>query len=188
MSRIGRQPITIPEKVTVTLTGSHLVVKSDKAELSASLPKEIKVEVKDNQVLVSIAKNQKTTALHGLWRSLINNLIVGVTEGFVKKLELVGTGFRANLKDPSTGSGQALEMSLGFSHPVVFVAPEGISFAVEEQKTITVTGADKYLVGQVAANLRKLRLPDPYKGKGIRYLGEVVKLKPGKAVKAAGTP
>ena len=101
MSRIGRQPITIPEKVTVTLTGSHLVVKSDKAELSASLPKEIKVEVKDNQVLVSIAKNQKTTALHGLWRSLINNLIVGVTEGFVKKLELVGTGFRANLKDPS---------------------------------------------------------------------------------------
>lgn len=182
MSRIGRQPITIPEKVTVTLTGSHLVVKSDKAELSASLPKEIKVEVKDNQVLVSIAKNQKTTALHGLWRSLINNLIVGVTEGFVKKLELVGTGFRANLKDKS------LEMSLGFSHPVVFVAPEGISFAVEEQKTITVTGADKYLVGQVAANLRKLRLPDPYKGKGIRYLGEVVKLKPGKAVKAAGTP
>ena len=182
MSRIGRQPIIIPEKVTVTLIGRDILVKSDKTELKASLPKEINVEIKDNQVLVSIAKNQKTTALHGLWRSLINNMIVGVSEGFIKKLELVGTGFRANLKD------KTLEMSLGFSHPVEFRAPEGISFAVEEQKTITVTGADKYLVGQAAADLRKLRLPDAYKGKGIRYLGEVVKLKPGKAVKAAGTP
>ncbi len=182
MSRIGRQPIIIPEKVTITLDGSILTVKSEKAELKLTLPQAVKVEIKDGQALVTLNKNQKTTALHGLYRSLINNMVVGVTDGYVKKLELVGTGFRANLKDKN------LEMSLGFSHPVEFAAPLGISFAVEEQKTITVTGADKYVVGQTAANLRKLRVPDAYKGKGIRYLGEVVKLKPGKAVKAAGTP
>lgn len=180
MSRVGRLPITIPEKVTITLDGQKVLVKSDKAELSAVLPKEIKAEVKDGQVLVTLDKNQKNTALHGLWRSLINNMVIGVTTGYKKVMELVGTGMRANLKEKN------LELSLGFSHPVVFNAPEGITFAVEEQKTITVTGFDKYLVGQVSANLRKLRAPDAYKGKGIRYQGEVIKLKPGKAVKAAG--
>ena len=187
MSRIGRQPIIIPNTVTVTLDGSKLTVKSEKAELKLTLPREIKVEIKDGQALVTLNKNQKTTALHGLYRSLINNMVIGVTEGYVKKLELVGTGFRANLKQNLPAGRQDIEMSLGFSHPVEFAAPDGITFAVEEQKTITVSGADKYVVGQTAANLRKLRVPDAYKGKGIRYQGEVIKLKPGKAVKAAGT-
>ena len=181
MSRVGRLPIIIPQNVTVTIDGQRVLVKSEKGELSAVMPREVKAEVKDSQVLVTLDKNQKNTALHGLWRSLIQNMVIGVTEGYKKVLELVGTGMRANLKEKN------LELSLGFSHPVVFNAPEGISFAVEEQKTITVTGADKYMVGQVSANLRKLRIPDAYKGKGIRYLGEVIKLKPGKAVKAAGT-
>lgn len=181
MSRVGAKPIPIPESVTVTVVGKVITVKASKGELAQILPAAVKVAVADNHILVSVKPvTDQNRALHGLFRSLINNMIIGVTAGFSKTLELTGTGFRVNLKDKD------IELSLGFSHPVVFVTPEGITLAVKDQKIITVIGADKQLVGQVAANIRKLRPPDAYKGKGVRYQDELVKLKPGKAAKAAG--
>lgn len=180
MSRIGKQPITIPANVTVTLTDRQVVVKSGTLELTQSLPVGVTVKLVAGEVQVSANNDSRPVkALHGLVRSLIANMVIGVTTGYTKTLEIQGTGYRALPK------GEALEFSLGYSHPILFTPPQGIKLALQENKYIVVTGADKYLVGQVAANIRKLRQPDPYKGKGIRYQGEVIKLKPGKAAKAA---
>jgi large subunit ribosomal protein L6 len=180
MSRIGRQPVIIPSGVTVSLTRDMITVKSAQAELSQALPPQIKVKMEADKIICSNpVSTPKTDALFGLVRSLINNLVLGVTKGFRKTMEIQGTGFR--VKPAATG----LEFSLGFSHPVKFPAPPGIKLEIKENKFIVVSGADKYLVGQTAARLRDLKKPDVYKGKGIRYQGEVVKLKPGKAVKAA---
>lgn len=180
MSRIGKQPITIPENVTVNIKGSQVEVKKDQSVLTQAIPTGIKVELKDKQVIVTkTSETNQTKALHGLVRSLIQNMVVGVTDGFKKTLELQGTGYRVAAK------GSDIELSLGFSHPVTYSPPEGIKLEVQGQTTILVTGLDKQLVGQVAATIRNFRSPDAYKGKGVRYQGEEIKLKPGKTAKAA---
>ena len=180
MSRIGKQPITIKDNVTVTVKDQKVTVKKDQLSLEQAIPNGIKVEVKDNQVIVTkTATTRQTKALHGLVRSLIQNMIIGVTEGYQKTLELHGTGYRVVAK------GEGIEMSLGFSHPVTYEASKGVKLEVTNQTTIVISGANKQQVGEVAAKIRQFRTPDAYKGKGIRYLGEVVKLKPGKAAKAA---
>lgn len=180
MSRIGKQPVIIPDNVTVTLTGGQVVVKAGALELKQSIPVGVTVKINSGAVQVSPNNDSRPVkALHGLVRSLIANMVIGVTAGYTKTLEIQGTGYRA------TPKGEALEFSLGYSHPILFNPPQGIKLALQENKYIVITGADKYLVGQVAANIRDLRQPDPYKGKGIRYKGEVIKLKPGKAAKAA---
>ncbi|MFC1700081.1 50S ribosomal protein L6 [Patescibacteria group bacterium] len=179
MSRIGKAPIDIPEGVTVEISGTKVVVKGLKGELAQDIRHEIKVEVKDGQVLVSMEKDiKKAPAFWGLTRALIANMVKGVTEGFEKKLELVGVGYRVKQVSNDT-----IEMTLGFSHPVKYKAPEGVEIKVEDEKNITIMGANKQLVGLAAANIRKLRKPEPYKGKGVRYKGEVVKKKAGKAGK-----
>ncbi len=179
MSRIGKKPIEIPSGVEVKIEDHKVVVKGPKGELSLNLRPEVKVEVEDNVLKVKPnLETKKTKAFWGLTRTLIANMIEGVTKGFEKKLEVVGVGYRAELKEGK------LVLEVGFSHPVIVEPPEGISFQVEKN-VITVSGIDKQAVGNIAAKIRKIRKPDPYKGKGIRYLGEEVKLKPGK--KAVGT-
>ena len=179
MSRIGQNPITIPSSVDINLTTDHIVIKGPKGELSQSIPERITVEQQKQQLVVSRRGNQpKVRALHGLMRMLIYNMIVGVTQGWSKKLEMVGTGYRAKLE------GNQLVLSIGYSHPVKVKASDGIQFAVEGQNKITVSGIDKQLVGQVAADIRAVRPPEPYKGKGIRYEGEYIRRKAGKAAKA----
>ena len=184
MSRIGNQPITIPEKITVEISDDNqVVVKGPKGELKDKFDSKITITQKDDQITFKRADNLKPTkSLHGLTRSLVNNMIQGVSEGFEKKLELHGTGYRVKKQ------GSDLSMTLGFSHPVEVKAPDGIEFEVEERDRITVKGIDKQLVGQTAAQIRRLRPPEPYQGKGIRYHDEVVRRKPGKAAKvgAAG--
>lgn len=180
MSRIGQQPILIPDSIQVSLTADQVTAKSASAELKQTIPPGIGVKLVDKQILVSPkAATRQSKALHGLTRSLIANMIIGLTQGYTKTLELQGTGYRVAPK------GNGIELSLGFSHPVVFEAPQTIKLEVKDNKFIIVSGPDKYLVGQVAANIRRFRPPDAYKGKGVRYQGEVVKLKPGKAAKAA---
>lgn len=180
MSRIGKKPITIPDNVIVTIKDQKVTVKKEQTILTQIIPSGIKVDQKDNQIVVTkTTDTRQTKALHGLIRSLIQNMIIGVTDGYNKTLELHGTGYRVAAK------GKGIELSLGFSHPVTYEAPEKIKLEVTNQTTIVVTGADKQQVGEVAAKIRQFRTPDAYKGKGIRYLGEVVKLKPGKAAKAA---
>lgn len=183
MSRIGQKPITIPDGVSITSQKGKVVVSGPKGKLEQVIRPEVTVTVKDNQVVVSRRGNdQLSRSLHGLTRSLLNNMIKGVTDGFEKKLELVGTGYRVSLE------GDKAVFSLGFSHPVEFTPPAGIKLTVEGNNLVTVSGLDKALVGQTAANIRALRPPEPYKGKGVRYQGESVKTKPGKAGKvgAAG--
>lgn len=181
MSRIGKQPIKLPEGVTVSVSGLVVAVKGPKGELSAKFHPHMSVEVKAGSVTVSIAKKSKqAAALWGTTRANIANLVQGVTEGFKKQLELQGVGYRANLK------GKDIELQIGFSHPVLIKAPEGIAFAVEKE-IITVTGIDKQLVGQVTASIRAVRKPEPYQGKGIRYVGEVVRRKVGKVVGATAS-
>jgi large subunit ribosomal protein L6 len=178
MSRIGRMPIDVPSGVTVTIDGSDVLVKGPKGELSLTVAEPIQVALEENQVVVTRPNDERLAkSLHGLTRTLISNNIIGVTEGYEKKLEVVGTGYRVAAK------GQSLELSLGFSHSVTVDPPEGISFAVEGNDKITVSGIDKQAVGEVAANIRKIRKPEPYKGKGVRYAGEVVRRKAGKAGK-----
>ncbi|WP_022871731.1 50S ribosomal protein L6 [Nesterenkonia alba] len=178
MSRIGRLPITIPSGVEVTLDGRDITVKGSKGELSRTLPAGIGVEIEDGVLTVTRPDDERESrSLHGLSRSLINNMIIGVTEGFTKKLEIVGTGYRVQAK------GSDLEFALGYSHPVPVKAPQGITFAVEGNNKLAVSGIDKQQVGEVAANIRKLRKPDPYKGKGVRYEGEQIRRKAGKAGK-----
>lgn len=180
MSRIGRLPITVPASVDVTLDGQDVTVKGPKGNLSMTVVQPIAVGRNDSGALVVSRPNDERAnrALHGLTRTLINNMIVGVADGFEKKLEIVGVGYRVISKGP-----KQLEFNLGFSHPVVINAPEGITFAVESNTKFSVQGVDKQLVGEVAANIRKLRKPEPYKGKGVRYAGEHVRRKVGKAGK-----
>lgn len=176
MSRIGRLPIDIPDGVDVIVNGSDVTVKGPKGELALAVASPILVDVRDGQVLVTRPDDERESrALHGLTRSLIANNIVGVTQGYSKGLEVVGTGYRVAAK------GTNVEFSLGFSHPVVVEPPAGISFTVEGNNRLTVSGIDKQAVGEVAANIRKIRKPEPYKGKGVRYAGEVVRRKAGKS-------
>jgi len=175
MSRIGRKPIPVPESVTVEVAPGRVAVKGPKGELSQALSPEMKVEQDDGTITVQRPTDRgEHRALHGLTRSLIANMVEGVTEGYEKRLEIQGVGYRAQLK------GKNLEMALGYSHPVAIEAPEGIEFEVPQPTEIVVRGIDKQLVGQVAADIRKRRPPEPYKGKGIRYRGEHVLRKVGK--------
>ena len=179
MSRIGKEPISIPSDVQVSIQGRNVGVSGPKGSLDLDLPGEIGVRQEDDKILVERPNDdRKNKALHGLTRSLVNNMIIGVSEGFKKELEIVGVGYRAAEK----GS-DGLELQLGFSHPVQVKAPEGITFEVPEPTRIIVSGINKEVVGQVAANIRSYRKPEPYKGKGIRYVGEYVARKAGKAAK-----
>ncbi|MGC9963370.1 MAG: 50S ribosomal protein L6 [Acidimicrobiales bacterium] len=179
MSRIGRNPIPVPPGVEITLAGRSVVVKGPQGRLERVLPGEITVQQEDSTLLVQRPDDQRhNRALHGLTRSLVANMVTGVTAGYTKDLDIVGVGYRAALKSP-----EQLELALGFSHPVVVDAPPGISFEVPAPTRIIVKGIDKELVGQVAADIRKIRKPEPYKGKGVRYVGEVVRRKAGKAAK-----
>jgi large subunit ribosomal protein L6 len=179
VSRIGRSPITVPSGVEVAIDDRHVTVKGPKGTLDRDLPGEITVRHEEQTLLVERPNDERQNrALHGLTRSLVNNMVLGVTDGFVKELDIVGVGYRAIPKGPSH-----LELALGFSHPVFVDAPEGITFEVPQPTRIAVRGIDKELVGQVAANIRKIRKPEPYKGKGVRYVGERVIRKAGKAAK-----
>ena len=179
MSRIGKLPVPVPSGVDVAIDGAHLTVKGPKGTLSHVVASPIVVEKGEGVLDVKRPDDERQSkALHGLTRTLVNNMVVGVTEGYEKKLEIVGVGYRVLSKGPTQ-----LEFQLGFSHPVVVNAPEGITFAVESPTKFGVQGIDKQLVGEVAANIRKLRKPEPYKGKGVRYAGEIVRKKVGKAGK-----
>jgi large subunit ribosomal protein L6 len=178
MSRIGRLPIPVPSGVEVTIDGRDVTVKGPKGTLSHSVVEPITVEAAEGTLLVQRPDDERDSkARHGLTRTLVNNMVIGVTEGYSKTLEIVGTGYRVQAK------GSDLEFALGFSHPVTVVAPDGISFAVEAPTRFVVSGIDKQKVGETAANIRKIRKPEPYKGKGVRYAGEVVRRKAGKAGK-----
>ena len=178
MSRIGSLPIDIPAGVDITVNGSDVTVKGPKGELSLTVKEPITVEIAENQVVVTRPNDERESrSLHGLTRTLIANQVLGVTQGYSKGLEVVGTGYRV------TARGTAVEFALGFSHPVVVEPPAGISFTVEGNNRMTVSGIDKQAVGEVAANIRKIRKPEPYKGKGVRYAGEVVRRKAGKSGK-----
>ena len=178
MSRIGRLPITVPGGVTVSQEDRVVTVKGPKGELQLTIPDPIEVAVEDNTVTVTRPDDERESrALHGLVRTLINNNIIGVTEGFQKTLEVVGTGYRVASK------GQSLEFALGYSHSITVEPPAGVTFSVEGNDKVTVSGIDKQAVGEAAANIRKLRKPEPYKGKGVRYEGEYVRRKAGKAGK-----
>ncbi len=175
MSRIGKKPIAIPKGVTVKIEPTGVDVKGPKGQLKQALPPGVTAVVEDGQLLTK--KNADTRELdkfHGLARSLVNNAVLGVTEGWKRELDIVGVGYRAEVK------GKQIVLALGYSHPVVFDVPAGIEVAVDKQTHITVTGVDRQLVGQVAADLRRLRKPDPYQQKGVRYTGEVLKKKAGK--------
>jgi len=181
MSRIGRAPIALPQGVEVAIADSSVEVKGPRGTLARTIPEPITVRRDaDQNVLVVERPNDErhNRALHGLTRSLVQNMVTGVTEGFTKELEIVGVGYRATAR-----SQNQLELALGFSHPVFVDAPEGVTFAVPAPTRVTIQGIDKERVGQVAADIRKIRKPEPYKGKGVRYLGEVVQRKAGKAGK-----
>jgi large subunit ribosomal protein L6 len=176
MSRIGKLPITVPSGVDVTIDGRTVTVKGPKGTLSHTVIEPIRIE-RDESGVVLVKRpddERRSKAMHGLSRTLVNNLVVGVTAGYEKRLEIHGVGYRVALR------GTSLEFALGYSHPVVVEAPEGITFAVDTPTRFSVSGIDKQLVGETAANIRKLRKPDPYKGKGVRYAGEVVRRKVGK--------
>ena len=178
MSRIGKLPIPLPTGVTVEINGQDVAVKGPKGELKLTISKPITISQEDGSIIVARPDDEAVSkSLHGLSRSLIANNVHGVSEGFTKALEIVGTGYRAALK------GSSVELSLGFSHAVVVTPPEGITLVVEGNTKIIVSGIDKQAVGEMAANIRKLRKPEPYKGKGVRYEGERVRRKAGKAGK-----
>ena len=179
MSRIGRSPIPVPAGVEVTIAANHVTVKGPKGTLERDLPAPISVREDGGQLLVERPDDERQSrALHGLARSLVNNMVVGVSQGFRKDLDIVGVGYRAIAQSPGK-----LELALGFSHPVKIDAPDGITFDVPSPTTIGVVGIDKELVGQVAANIRAIRKPEPYKGKGVRYRDEHVVRKAGKTAK-----
>ena len=181
MSRVGRKPISVPQGVKVQKAGQSITVAGPKGELQALVHPDITVEVKDNIVTVTRATDQKLhRALHGLWRANIQNMVKGVIGGYSKKLELVGVGYRAEMK------GKKLQLLLGFSHPILFAPPNGIKVEAPTQTNITISGIDKQLVGQVAAKIRSFRPPEPYKGKGVKYEGEYIRRKAGKAAAASG--
>jgi large subunit ribosomal protein L6 len=179
MSRIGRRPVPVPAGVEVAIDGQTVQVKGPKGELSHTVAEPIRVE-RDDEGNLSVSRpneEREVKALHGLSRTLVANMVTGVTEGYTKTLEISGTGYRV------TAKGTDLEFALGFSHPVTVTAPEGITFTVERPTLFHVSGIDKQLVGEVAANIRKIRPPEPYKGKGVKYAGEVIRRKAGKAGK-----
>ena len=179
MSRIGKAPIPVPSGVEVSISGRQVAVKGPKGALDLEVPGEITVRQDGEEILVERPDDERVNrAMHGLTRSLVNNMMVGVSEGFRKELQIVGVGYRCIAKGTD-----ALELQLGFSHPVFIEAPDGISFEVPEPTRIIVSGPDKQVVGQVAADIRSHRKPEPYKGKGVRYLGEHVARKAGKAAK-----
>ena len=181
MSRIGKKPVTIPNGVTVTVAKDNVVtIKGPKGELKQTIDRDIKVEVKENLIVLNRPTDQiRHRAMHGLYRSLLDNMIKGVTEGYKKNLELIGVGFKAS------NQGNLLDLSLGFSHNIVFEIPKELKLVTAQEKgqnpTISLEGVDHQLIGQVAAKIRGLRKPEPYKGKGIRYVGEIVRKKAGKA-------
>ena len=181
MSRIGKQPVVVPSGVTVTVGNDNIItVKGPKGELKQAIDRDIKVEVKDGEINITRPTDQiRHRALHGLSRALLANLVKGVTDGYQKKLELVGVGFKA------ANQGNVLDLSLGYSHNIIFEVPKELKVATAQEKgqnpTITIDGIDRQLIGQVAAKIRGLRKPEPYKGKGVRYQGEVVRKKAGKA-------
>ena len=178
MSRIGKMPIPVPSGVEVKIDGQVVDVKGPKGTLSHTVPSPITIVLEDGNIIVTRPDDERNSrSLHGLTRTLIANNIEGVTKGFTKGLEIVGTGYRVTVK------GSAVEFALGYSHPILVEPPAGISFQVDGNTKITVVGIDKQAVGEVAANLRKLRKPEPYKGKGVRYAGEVVRRKAGKSGK-----
>ena len=175
MSRIGKKPIAIPKGVTIKVDAGGVEVKGPKGQMKQALPPGVNAVVEDGQVLTrKDADERELDKFHGLARSLVNNAVLGVTEGWKKELNIVGVGYRAELK------GKQVVLALGYSHPVIYDVPKGIDVAIEKQTHITVTGVDRQLVGQVAANIRRMRKPDPYKQKGVRYTGEVLKKKVGK--------
>jgi len=175
MSRIGKKPIPIPEKVTVSITDGTIEVKGPKGAVRTAFPPGITFEVQDHHIVAKTMREDPDLGkFHGLGRSLVANAVRGVTEGFKKELDIVGIGYRAEVK------GRQVNFALGYSHPVVFEIPAGIEIAIDKNTHITVTGIDRQLVGQVAANIRRLRKPDPYKQKGVRYTGERLKKKVGK--------
>ena len=180
MSRIGRLPVAVPSGVDVTIDGQAVTVKGPKGSLSLTVPEPISVDRSDEGAVEVKRPNDEREArsLHGLTRSLINNMVVGVTDGYEKKLEIHGVGYRVLSKGPTQ-----LEFQLGYSHSIVFDAPDGITFTVESPTRLGVQGIDKQLVGETAAKIRKLRKPEPYKGKGVRYAGEQIRRKAGKAGK-----
>ncbi|MEI8231585.1 MAG: 50S ribosomal protein L6 [Actinomycetes bacterium] len=178
MSRIGKMPIPVPAGVEVKIDGQVVDVKGPKGTLSHSVPSPITIVLDDGNIIVTRPDDERNSrSLHGLTRTLIANNIEGVTKGFTKGLEIVGTGYRVTVK------GSGIEFALGYSHPILVEPPPGITFQVDGNTKITVVGIDKQAVGEVAANLRKLRKPEPYKGKGVRYAGEVVRRKAGKSGK-----
>ncbi|HEX2191696.1 MAG TPA: 50S ribosomal protein L6 [Acidimicrobiales bacterium] len=179
MSRIGRAPIPVPAGVDVSVADGRITVRGPRGTLEQALPPDMTVRQDGDELVVERPDDERDhRALHGLTRSLVNNMVIGVTAGFTRDLEIVGVGYRAAAQGPNR-----LELALGFSHPVVVEAPEGISFEVPAPTRISVKGNDKQAVGQVAADIRSIRKPEPYKGKGVRYAGEVVRRKAGKAAK-----
>jgi large subunit ribosomal protein L6 len=179
MSRIGKAPIAVPGGVDVAIDGASVTVKGPKGTLSREVPGAITVRQEESQLIVERPNDERQNrSLHGLTRTLVSNMVVGVTDGFSKELEIIGVGYRAEAVTPTT-----LRLALGFSHPVIMAAPEGITFEVPTQTRVIVRGIDKEVVGQVAANIRAVRKPEPYKGKGVRYLGEKVLRKAGKTGK-----
>ena len=181
MSRIGRLPIAVPSGVDVTIDGRTLTVKGPKGTLTRELHPDIAVSREDDRLVVTRPTEQKThKQLHGLTRTLVNNMVVGVTDGYRKSLEITGVGYRA------AKVGEKLQLNLGYSHPIEIAAPQGISFEVENPTHLAVVGIDKELVGQIAAQVRSTRKPEPYKGKGVRYAGEYIRRKAGKAGKIGG--
>ena len=178
MSRIGKLPVTIPDKVTVTVNDNNMLVKGPKGQLSMPTSSEIAIDINENTITLKPTNlSPKTKKAFGMYRALISNMIKGVTIGFEKKLELQGVGYRSQVQ------GRSLVLNVGYSHQVTIAAPEGITLAVEGNTNVSVSGIDKQVVGQVAANIRAVRPPEPYKGKGIRYQGEYVRKKAGKAGK-----
>lgn len=178
MSRIGKRPIPIPDKVTVSLDGQAVKVKGPKGELSRVLPFGVTISQEDGTLIVSrVNESRLARARHGLCRTLVANMVEGVSNGFQKRLEIQGVGYRAQVQ------GSTLNLSLGYSHPVLFTPPEGIQFAVENNTNVLVSGIDKEIVGNIAAKIRAARPPEPYKGKGVRYAGEQIRRKAGKAGK-----
>jgi len=176
VSRIGKKPVVIPKGITVTVKDGSVNVKGPKGELVRTIHPQLAVEVKGQEILLTRPNDEKRVrALHGLWRALIQNMVSGVSEGYTRKLEIVGVGYRAEMK------GTKLNLNVGYSHPILFGPPEGIKIETPTQTSITITGIDKQLVGLVAAKIRSFRVPEPYKGKGIKYEGEYIRRKAGKA-------
>ncbi len=181
MSRIGRKPITIPQGVKVQKANRDITVAGPKGELKARVHPDVTVDIKDQIISLQRPSDVKAhRALHGLWRALLQNMIIGVSSGYSRKLELVGVGYRVEMK------GKMLQLAVGYSHPILFRPPDGVKIETPTQTNVTISGIDKQLVGQVAAKIRSFRPPEPYKGKGIKYEGEYVRRKAGKAAAASG--